>query len=247
MTKSKLEICAATPLSVIAAAEGGADRVELCSALSEGGVTPSAAFISFAVERIPTHVLIRPRCGDFYYNAAEKEVMINDICQAHNLGAKGIAIGALTVDGKIDREFMRRVMVASSGMSVTFHRAFDMVKDADSALEDVISLGCRRVLTSGLSATAEEGIGKLHELVGQANGRIIVMPASGVCPENVVSILSQTGAVEIHASASKTIGSQMIWKGGKASMGNPDADEFSWKETSLETVRLLRRAIDGMG
>ena len=244
MTKPILEICAATPSSVIAAVEGCADRVELCSALSEGGVTPSVALISFATERIPTHVLIRPRCGDFLYNDAEKEVMISDIRTARNLGAKGIAIGALTADGGIDMNFMRRVMDVSDGISVTFHRAFDMVREPESALEDIISLGCNRVLTSGLAATAEQGIEKLRELAGLANGRIIVMPASGVCPENVVSILLQTGAREIHASASMSVRSLMQWKGSGASMGNPAADEFIWKETSAEIVHRLRHAID---
>lgn len=246
MTKPILEICAATPSSVTAAAEGGADRVELCSALSEGGVTPSAALISFAAERLPVHALIRPRRGDFFYNDAEKEVMINDVMQARRLGARGIAIGALTADGKVDAGFMRRVMDAADGMSVTFHRAFDMVVDASSALEDIISLGCHRVLTSGMASTAEQGIPCLRQLVEQARERIIIMPASGVNPENAARILSQTGAREIHASASSLVQSQMKWRGAGASMGRRNADEFSWSETSPSTVCLLRAAIDAL-
>lgn len=242
----QLEICAGTPQSVIAAVRGGADRVELCSALSEGGVTPSAAFTSFAAERIRTHVLIRPRSGDFLYGDAEKQVMLRDIACARQAGAKGIAIGALTARGDVDMDFMEKAMLAAGDMSVTFHRAFDMVRDADRALEDIILLGCHRILTSGCAPTAEQGLPRLRELVERAAGRIVIMPASGVNPENARTILASTGAREIHASASHLVRSAMEWQGASAKMGAPSQDEFSWKETSEHNVRLVREAIDGV-
>ena len=146
------------------------------------------------------HVLIRPREGDFVYDEAEAETMLGDIRLAHQLGADGVVIGALTRDGDIDMPLCSRLIDAAQDMQVTFHRAFDHARDPFQALEDIIALGCTRLLTSGQAPTAETGIPLLRQLVLQANGRIIIMPGAGVSPTNARCILDATGATEIHGS-----------------------------------------------
>lgn len=197
-----IEVCAGTIGSVLAAHRGGADRVELCSALSEGGLTPSAGMIRMAkeCEGLKVHVLIRPRSGDFVYSIPEVRTMELDILNARQLGADGVVIGALTADGDIDLPVCRRLADAARGMSITFHRAFDVCRRPYEALEQIISLGCDRLLTSGQASTAEEGIPVLGRLVRQSAGRIIIMPGSGVNPRNALHILRETGATEIHGS-----------------------------------------------
>ena len=171
-----LEICAGSVESAIAARNGGAKRIELCAALEVGGVTPSAGVIAEArkVEGITLNVIIRPRGGYFLYNEYETACMEQDIRTCKQLGVDGVVIGALTAEGDIDTTICRRLIAAADGMSITFHRAFDMCRDAKKALKDLIALGCHRVLTSGQASTALEGIALLKELVEQANGRIII-------------------------------------------------------------------------
>lgn len=197
-----LEVCAGDLASAQTAAQGGAQRIELCSALDLDGLTPSAETIEGArrIEGLKLHVLIRPREGDFVYDEAETDSMLRDIRLAHQLGADGVVIGALTPDGDIDRSLCRRLVEAAQGMQVTFHRAFDHTRDPYQALEDIIALGCTRLLTSGHAPTAEAGIPLLRQLVLQANGRIIIMPGAGVSPANARHILDATGATEIHGS-----------------------------------------------
>ena len=197
----KLEVCCADLASVQAAKEGGAHRIELCEALELDGLTPSAALIEKAVGiGVPIQVLIRSRAGDFVYTPDEVEEMAASIRLAKSLGAHGIVIGALTPDGHIDKPAIQQMMEETEGLSVTFHRAFDVCKEPSQALEDIISLGCHRLLTSGQSATAEAGIPLLKQLVRQSNGRIIIMPGAGVSPQNALHILKETGATEIHGS-----------------------------------------------
>lgn len=250
-----LEICTGSIESVLAAKAGGAQRVELCSALSEGGVTPSWGLLKAAckVEGIKKHVLIRPRGGDFLYTEEEVEIMVKDIEMCRELGADGVVIGALTKDGDIDMIACRRMVEAatlpltpSSGgglhshrMSVTFHRAFDMVRDADKALEDVISLRCNRILTSGLMPTAWEGREMLCHLVEKSAGRIIIMPGSGVSSQNAADILTFTGASEIHASARSARQSLMEYRNPTVTMGAKDVDEYARKETDPEEVKRI--------
>lgn len=253
-----LEICTGSIESVVAARDGGAHRVELCSALAEGGVTPSLGLIKAAckVEGIRKHVLIRPRGGDFLYTEEEVDIMVEDIRAARELGVDGVVIGALTKEGDVDMEACRRMIEATlpltpspggglecSRMSVTFHRAFDMVRDADKALEDVIALGCDRILTSGLMPTAEQGIPMLRHLVERARGRIIIMPGSGVNPANAATILKETGATEIHASARTERQSEMQYRNPAVTMGAKDADEYARKETSAEIVKKIVNSI----
>lgn len=197
----KLEVCCGDLQSVRAAIEGGAHRVELCEALELDGLTPSEAMMESAIGMgIPVQVLIRVREGDFVYSKDEICKMRNDIRLARKLGAAGVVIGALMPDGSIDEEAIRCMMDEAEGLSVTFHRAFDVCHEPEEALEKIISLGCHRLLTSGQATTAEQGIPMLKKLVEQADGRIIIMPGAGVNPQNASRILEETGALEIHGS-----------------------------------------------
>lgn len=240
-----LEICAGSVESAIAARDGGAQRIELCAALEVGGVTPSAGLIAEArkVEGIVLNVIIRPRGGDFLYDNHEVACMEQDIRTCKQLGADGVVIGALTAEGDIDAAACKRLIAAADGMSITFHRAFDMCRDPHKALEELISLGCHRVLTSGQAATAEAGVPLLKELVEQSDGRIIIMPGCGVNSNNAAKILNATGAVEIHASARRSVGSGMLFRHSGVSMGNPDSDEYARKETDVNEVKEIVKNI----
>ena len=198
-----LEVCAGTLQSVHAAAEGGAPRIELCSALELDGLTPEWETLRRARSLYPSliiHVLIRPRPGDFCYGAADSARMRSEIRTAMDLGADGIAVGCLTPEGEVDIPAMEGIMEIAD--NVTFHRAFDLCRDPFKALEEIIGLGCRRILTSGQERTAFEGIGLLSALRERSAGRIIILPGSGVTPQNARVIISSTGCTEIHSSAS---------------------------------------------
>lgn len=240
-----LEICAGSVESAIAARDGGAARIELCAALEIGGTTPSAGLIAEArkIEGIVLNVIIRPRGGDFLYNEHEAACMEQDIRTCRQLGADGVVIGALTAEGDIDTALCKRLIDAADGMSITFHRAFDMCRDPKRALEELIAIGCDRVLTSGQAATAEAGLPLLKELVQQAAGRISIMPGCGVNSGNAARILQATAAVEIHASARKSVGSGMLFRHSGVSMGTPGSDEYARKETDVNEVELIVRSI----
>lgn len=239
-----VEICCAEIEAVRAALKGGATRIELCSGISEGGVTPSYGLIRAAVESgIPEiNVLIRPRPGDFIFNEAELRVMEADICIAVETGATGIVIGALTADGDIDIEACSRLIAvgraAASAMghawpNVTFHRAFDVCRNPEEALEDVIALGCDCLLSSGQQDSAEMGIPLLRSLVEKAAGRIAIIAGSGVNPENAAAILSATGTDGIHSTAREFIKSLMRHRCPTLSFGEDR------KVTTSETVTAL--------
>lgn len=198
-----LEVCAGTIESIRAAKEGGAQRIELCCALSEDGLTPSEGMLRYALaqEGLSVHVLIRPRSGDFVYTEAELRCMIEDIRHCREMGVQGVVIGALTPEGDVDIPACQRMVAEAKGMNITFHRAFDVCRQPHKALEDIIQLGCTHVLTSGQAATAAEGIAMLRELVKQADRRIQILPGGGVNEQNAAQILQQTGATEIHGSA----------------------------------------------
>lgn len=243
--KRALEVCVGSVESAIAARDGGAARIELCSALEIGGVTPSLGMIREArkVEGIAMHVLIRPRGGDFLYTPEEVACMEQDIIVARECGADGVVIGALTADGDIDVAACRRLVKAADGIHVTFHRAFDMCNNPLKALEDIIALGCDRILTSGQAATAEAGLPMLCELVKAADGRLSIMPGCGVNSSNAATILNSCGAKEIHASARKNVGSKMKFRLAGVNMGTPGSDEFARKETDREEVERIVKSI----
>jgi len=217
MTANKIivEVCADSIDSALAAQQGGAERIELCQSLAEGGTTPSFAVIEAArrLLNIKVFVLIRPRGGDFLYNDTEFALMQMDIHCCGKLGCHGVVIGMLNADGSID---VRRcaVLIAIAreyNMQVTFHRAFDCCRDLAEGLEAIIELGCERVLTSGGFPSAPEGTAALRQLVSQAGERIIVMPGAGITPENAAELVKNTGAKEIHGSF-RSVLTNGIWR-----------------------------------
>ena len=242
-TNIKLEICAASIESALAAEKGGADRIELCSALSEGGLSPSPGIIKYACENlsIPVFVLIRPRTGDFYYSNAEFETMLADIKASKEYGAKGVVCGMLNTDGTIDYLRMKMLVEVAKPMEVTFHRAFDMAKKPFVALEEVIKLGCTRILTSGQANSATQGAELLAQLVKEAGDRIIIMPGSGVRPENLGDLAKKTKAPEYHLSASATIPSRMTFKKEGVAMNKDPKQEYTITQTDPEIVAKTRQ------
>lgn len=198
-----LESCCTDVEQIRRAQEAGARRIELCEKLAVGGVTPSAELLKAAISvaKVPVNVLVRPRGGDFVFSAAEADTMLRDIELCREAGAAAVVIGALDSRGDVDIPLMRRLCDAASGMSVTFHRAFDVCADPLAAFEDVLALGCDRLLTSGHESDAFKGRFFIAELVERAAGRIIVMPGCGVRRSNIARIAADTGAVEFHASS----------------------------------------------
>lgn len=199
-----IEICADSIESAVAAQKGGAGRIELCSALDVGGLTPSKGMIDYVVSHvnIPVNVLIRPRTGDFIYSADEIDLMISDIDYAKTAGAAGIVTGALRKNASIDTSGMKKLIEASYPLPVTFHRAFDLLVNKKKALEDIIQLGCVRILTSGGFKAATTGSHIISELIKQADGRILIMPGAGINEKNLAELFEATGCNEYHLSAS---------------------------------------------
>ena len=241
-----LEICIDGVASAGAAEEGGADRVELCANLPEGGTTPSAGMIR-AVRRAFSGrlmVIIRPRGYDFLYSEAELDAMLHDIAVARDLGADGVVIGCLTQEGRVDRERCGRLLAAAGSLDVTFHRAFDMTRDLGEALEDIQALGLRRVLSSGGQPDVPTGLAMLAQLVRQSAGRVSIMPGGGVTELNLEQIVRATGVREIHLSARHGILSRMLHRNETCSMGAFSKDhEYEWREASAEKIRQVKRAL----
>ena len=198
-----LEIIAFNIQSCATIQNAGAQRIELCGNPTEGGTTPSYGFIKAAreVTGIQLFPIIRPRSCDFLYSNEEFEIMKSDIKLCKEFGCDGVVIGLLNADGTIDKKRTAALVSLAYPLEVTFHRAFDRVKDMYIALEDVIEAGCGRILTSGLFPTAEQGMGNLQKLVEAANNRIVIMPGSGVRSDNINIIAQKTGASEFHSSA----------------------------------------------
>ncbi len=236
-----LEVCANSVTSALAAQNGGASRVELCENLYEGGTTPSHGEILLARKQlhIKLYVLIRPRGGDFLYSDLEYDIMIADAKFAIEAGCDGIVIGMLNEDGTIDKERCSKLvqMAKQAGVGVTFHRAFDMCADMFAALEDVIEIGCERILTSGGKSTAMEGSVIIAELIKKAAGRIIIMPGSGVGENNVADLVRFAGAREVHASARVRVASKMRYKNDHIIMGDNYGDEFIYEVTDTDRVK----------
>lgn len=247
MEKYQFEICANSVESCIAAQMGGAHRVELCAGIPEGGTTPSYGEISVAREipDIKLHVIIRPRGGDFLYSSTEIRCMLKDIEMARKAGADGVVFGCLTAEGEVDIPVMQELMQAAEGLSVTFHRAFDVCRDPQKALEELIKLGCNRILTSGQQSTAEAGIPLLKELNKQAAGRIILLAGCGVNEKNIAHIASETGIREFHFSARERITSGMQYKNESVSMGGTvHINEYEREVTTMEKVmRTISKAV----
>jgi copper homeostasis protein len=240
MTGHILEVAANSVASALAAEAGGAARVELCSALELGGLTPSHAAIATARDRLrtPVHVLIRPRPGDFVFDDLECEVMQRDIEVCRALGCAGVVLGVLTAGGRVDERRCRTLVDAARGMSVTFHRAFDFAREPEHALEAVIALGCDRLLTSGQQEDALSGAGLIRKLIGLARDRITIMPGGGIEAGTIAAIAQATGAREFHASAKTHV---------PARMANPAAPLVGMDGTHWQTdVAQVRARVDAL-
>lgn len=237
-----IEIATADFTTTQSAVKGGADRIELCAALSDGGTTPSHGMITlcrecFEVELFP---IIRPRAGDFLYTDEEFEVMKKDVLLCKQTGCDGVVIGLLNKDGTIDVKRTATLVQAAYPLEVTFHRAFDRCNDPFKAIEQLIDIGCTRILTSGQQPTAPQGIGLIADLIKVAGERIVIMPGSGVRKENIKELAEKTGATEFHSSLRGKTRSNMqfihpAFVGSEESYTNPAITE--------EEVKALRNAL----
>ena len=240
MAKPLIELCVEGIDGFLAAQDAGADRVELCASLVEGGLTPSLATIRAAVKaaRIPVHVIIRPRGGDFLYSQTEFETMVEDVATLRDEGVSGIVIGCLTPDGRIDEARTRRLVEAARAMSVTCHRAFDMTADAGEALEALIRCGVDRVLTSGQRDTALEGLTILKAVGEQAAGRIVIMGCGALDADNIRKVRDGANLTELHFAALKTVPSGMAFRNPHVGMGGTQKDrEYEVTLTDGDAVR----------
>ncbi|WP_412468818.1 copper homeostasis protein CutC [Pedobacter sp. KLB.chiD] len=235
-----LEVCANSYQSAVAAQNGGAKRVEFCDNLAEGGTTPSYGQLLLAKKNLSIEVwpIIRPRGGDFLYSEMEFAIMKEDIKICKSLNCDGVVIGILQADGAIDKERCAELIQLAKPMGVAFHRAFDMSNDMDQALEDLISLQIKRVLTSGGSSSAILGAEKLAQLVKKANGRITIMPGAGINEKNIKTLIEQTGATQFHASAKEFVSSKMEFRNTESKMGTVK-DEYRYELTSENRVKAL--------
>lgn len=233
----EVEVCVYSVESCRNAREAGADRVELCAGMWDGGLTPSAGMIREAKRcGIPVFVMIRPRGGDFLYSAEEFEVMRQDIMEAKRCGADGVVLGILLPDGRVDVERTRELVELAAPLNVTFHRAIDMTPDVEEALEGVIAAGCHRVLTSGGKNTVVEGIEALKRMVNRAAGRIKIMAGSGVSGANAGQLLD-VGVDALHLSGRASRDSGMVYRNPEVSMGGvPGIPEYEQFYSSVEKV-----------
>jgi copper homeostasis protein len=237
--KFKIEVCVDSLESAIDAQMAGADRIELCSNLPEGGITPGYGTIVSVRNNleIGMFVIIRPRGSDFLYTDPEFDIMRRDIDVCGEAGVNGVVIGILLQDGNIDIDRTSRLIEFSRPMKVTFHRAFDMCRDPVKGLEDIILTGAERILTSGQKNDASEGSALIGSLVKQAGNRIIIMPGGGIDESNIFRIAQTTGANEFHLSGRKIINSEMFYRKSGISMGRiPDYGEFSRKVADPEKI-----------
>jgi copper homeostasis protein len=207
----QLEICCYNVASCLIASAAGAHRIELCANPADGGTTAGFGLIKKVKEKttIPVYPIIRPRGGDFLYSNDEFEIMQSEVLLCKELSCEGVVIGMLMHDGTIDKKRCAALVQLAYPMEVTFHRAFDRAANPFEALEDIINIGCTRILSSGQRPTAMEGASLLNELIRQANERIIITPGSGIRSNNIAAIAQQTGAVEFHSAASTKMQSEM--------------------------------------
>ena len=243
--KIVLEVCAYSLEAAIAAQAGDADRVELCANPREGGVTPSYGDIVLARQnlKIELHVLIRPRGGDFLYTSREFAAMKEDIQLCKRLGIDGVSLGILLPNGQVDRERCRELVDFAKPVSVTFHRAFDMAADPFAALEEIIAIGCDRILTSGQANSALQGASLIRDLVVRAGERIVIMTGGGVREENLAELIATTHAREFHTSARTSISSGMEFRNPKVSLGGGEG-EYELVMVDQQQVAKMREIAD---
>ncbi|MBI5009070.1 MAG: copper homeostasis protein CutC [Bacteroidia bacterium] len=238
----KLEICVDSIESALNAQLAGADRVELCDNLIEGGTTPSYGSILSARSNlnIMLHVIIRPRGGDFLYTDIEYDIMRRDIDVCGEAGVDGVVIGILTPEGQIDIERTAKLVEYATPMSVTFHRAFDMCADPVKSIEDIILTGSNRLLTSGHRNKATDGAGLIKNLIEKAAGRLIVMPGGGIDDTNISALVKATGASEFHLTGRKSVQSGMEFRKNDITMsGIAGYDEYSRKVADIDMINRI--------
>ena len=240
------EVCVDSVEGVLAAQQAGAQRVELCDNLVEGGTTPSLGVVRVARRRaaLAVYVIVRPRGGDFVYTEAEFEAMQQDILALKQEGVDGVVLGLLRSDGSVDVERTQALVELARPLRVTFHRAFDLSREAGEALEAVCSLGIERVLTSGQAATALEGAACIAGLVRQAGERVIILAGGGITAGNAAAVVAATGVRELHFAARKTVGSTMTFRRPGVSMGKVyQPDEYTRRVTDVEGIAALISAV----
>lgn len=246
-----IEACVDSVESAAAAEEGGAGRVELCANLIEGGTTPSDGTLALCRERlgIPIRVLIRPRGGDFLYSDTDFEIMHRDVLRTKELGGDGVVIGLLNADGTIDRERTLRLIDAAQPLGVTFHRAFDVCRDPEEALGQLVGLGADRVLTSGQAAAAPDGIPQIARLVELAAGRIGILPGGGIDESNVADVVRGTGVREVHLRGTVDVESGMTFRAPHVEIGNPAPPSDYVREMTDAVVirRIGQMLLEGQG
>ncbi|KJD31175.1 hypothetical protein PK35_16160 [Tamlana nanhaiensis] len=243
MNKYITEVVVDAVDSALNAQKAGANRIELCDNLIEGGTTPSYGMLAVLRELldIDIHVMIRPRGGDFLYSHVEFEVMKRDIVAAKQLGANAVVFGILTKDGHIDKVRTQELLELAHPLSVTFHRAFDSAKDPFEALDDLIEIGVSRLLTSGQEATALQGANTIKALKAQANGKITIMPGSGINPENITELANITNCNEFHFSGKTTIKSHMEFS-KTLNVGRKQDDDAN--DRQIASTKIIKSIID---
>jgi copper homeostasis protein len=241
-----VEVAVETPGGARAAQAAGAARLELCTGLLEGGLTPSAGLIAQVSESValPLFVLIRPRPGDFLYDAGELAVMVRDIAEAARRGADGVVVGALDQQGEVDRITMHTLVEAARPLAVTFHRAFDLAANAERSLETLMALGVERVLTSGQAPTAEAGLPMLRRLVTLAGDRLTIVAGGGVTAAGAPRLVREAGIREVHLSGRTTRESPMAFRRDDLRLGGPVVPgEYERYETDPIRIRAVVEAV----
>ena len=239
-----LEVCVDSVESSISAQAGGADRLELCGDLIVGGVTPSLALFDRVREKvsIPIHVLLRPRFGDFLYSDEELEILIRQAKLFHTAGADNLVIGCLTREGRLDMNANARIIDAAKTTPVNLHRAFDMCRDLDEALDDAKKLGITSILTSGGCSSALEGLDTLNRLK-QNSGKLDIMAGAGINPETLRYMKENSCLTSFHMSGKKVLNSQMEYRNPKVSMGLPSLSEYEIWQTDEAVIRHAKKAL----
>lgn len=241
----KLEVCTEGVDMSVAAAMAGASRLELCASLGQGGLTPSAGIIQQVCgkAKIPVHVMIRPRSGDFCYSDSEYESMLSDVHIASRFGASGIVFGILDRDGMVDVERCRRLIGEAGNMKKVFHRAFDMSADPYRSLDDIQRLGIDMLLTSGRRQTAIEGLEVIRQLVQRSDGTLEIMAGSGVNANNAARLAS-TGVSALHFTSKRMVDGTMLYRNSELqNMGATVQDEYALEVFDLEKFNAIQNAV----
>ena len=246
MNKKILEVCVDSVESALAAERGGADRLELCQNLVIGGTTPSCKLFETIrkYSKIPIHVLLRPRFGDFCYTQFEFEMLCAEAAMYRELGAEGVVIGILLPDGTLDIQRMEKLMETTEGMSVTLHRAFDVCRDPKTPLEQAVKLGIHTILTSGQQNSALKGAVLLKELKEQAAGRIQIQAGGGICAEAIRELYPLSGVTAYHMSGKTELDSRMEYRKDGVNMGLPSLSEYTIYQTSEKAVQAAKAELD---